>query len=166
LGLLRMRPNRVLVPPRLQIKVDYIAAISRFKTTGLLAFARHPRAALAAVVALPRLAGVVLAYPTVAKANRTIGIDHCCSRRTPLNFFAAEVFFAGFLTAINSPLFLFRLVQAVALPSLVFTCDRFFTEPLRALSPDGLFVAKSLSLRVGNFKLPLRSLVPTSEDRA
>jgi len=40
------------------------------------------------------------------------------SRRTPLNFFAAVFFLAGFLTAMNSPDVLLRLVQAVTPPSL------------------------------------------------
>ena len=60
------------------------------------------------------------------------------STRTPLNFFAALVFFAGFFTAMNSPDFLLRLVQAVTPPNLVFTCDRFFTAPFLARSPTGL----------------------------
>jgi hypothetical protein len=49
--------------------------------------------------------------------------------------------FAGFLTARNSPRFLLRLVQAVAPPSVVFSCERFLTAPLRALSPTGLLTA-------------------------
>jgi hypothetical protein len=56
------------------------------------------------------------------------------SRRTPLNFLAAFLPFAGFLTAMNSPPFLLRLVKAVTPPSLVFSCERFLTAPLRALS--------------------------------
>src|SRR6185369_2022203 len=63
------------------------------------------------------------------------------STRTPLNFFAAFFFPAGFLTAMNSPDFLLRLVHAVAPPRLALTCDRFFTAPLRALSPTGLLTA-------------------------
>jgi hypothetical protein len=43
--------------------------------------------------------------------------DFCYfSRRTPLNFWAAVFFLAGFFTAMNSPPFLLRLVQAVAPP--------------------------------------------------
>jgi hypothetical protein len=42
------------------------------------------------------------------------------SLRTPLNFLAAFVFFAGFFTAMNSPLALLRLVHALAPVSLVF----------------------------------------------
>jgi hypothetical protein len=72
------------------------------------------------------------------------------SLRTPLNFLAALVFLAGFFTAMNSPLFLFRFVQAVAPPSFVSTCERFFTAPFRALSPTGLFTAMA-------FVLPLPS---------
>ena len=34
-----------------------------------------------------------------------------------------------------------RFVQAVAPPSLVFTCERFFTAPFLALSPFGLLTA-------------------------
>ena len=40
------------------------------------------------------------------------------STRTPLNFFAALVLFAGFFTAMNSPDSLLRLVQAVTPPNL------------------------------------------------
>jgi hypothetical protein len=39
-----------------------------------------------------------------------------------------------FLTAMNSPPFLSRLVKAVAPPIFVLSCVRFFTAPLRALS--------------------------------
>ena len=67
------------------------------------------------------------------------------SRRTPLNFLAAFLPAAGFFTAMNSPEVLLRLVQAVAPPSLVFNCVRFFTAPLRALSPTGLFTAILIS---------------------
>jgi hypothetical protein len=38
----------------------------------------------------------------------------------------------------NSPEFLSRFVQALAPPKVLFVCDRFFTAPLRALSPAGL----------------------------
>src|ERR1700712_209899 len=72
--------------------------------------------------------------------------SHYFSRRMPLNFFAAIVFRTGFLTAINSPDPLLRLVQAVAPPSFVFSCVRFFTAPFRALSPTGLFTAITVSL--------------------
>jgi hypothetical protein len=41
----------------------------------------------------------------------------------------------------NSPEFLSRFVQALAPPKVVFVCDRFFTAPLRALSPVGLLTA-------------------------
>jgi hypothetical protein len=34
-----------------------------------------------------------------------------------------------------------REIQAVAPPSFVLTCDRFFTAPFRALSPVGLLTA-------------------------
>jgi hypothetical protein len=50
-----------------------------------------------------------------------------------LNFLAAVFLAAGFFTALNSPETLLRFVQAVAPRSVV--CDRFFTAPLRALSP-------------------------------
>src|SRR5258705_13443893 len=63
------------------------------------------------------------------------------SRRTPLNFFAAFVFEAGFFTVMNSPGVFVRLVQAVAPASLVLSCVRFLTAPLRAFSPFGLFTA-------------------------
>jgi len=78
------------------------------------------------------------------------------SRRTPLNFFATVVFlavfffaaaaffgaaFLAFLIAMNSPDGLSRLVQVVAPPIVVLVWLRFFTAPLRALSPVGLFVA-------------------------
>jgi hypothetical protein len=36
---------------------------------------------------------------------------------------------------VNSPDFRLRLVHAVVPPSLFFTCDRFFTAPLRACHP-------------------------------
>jgi hypothetical protein len=55
------------------------------------------------------------------------------------------VFFVAFFTAINSPFALLRLVYALAPASLAFTCVRFFTAPLRALSPVGLFVATASS---------------------
>ena len=45
----------------------------------------------------------------------------------------------------NSPEALLRLVKAVTPPSLFFICDRFFTAPLRALSPTGLFTAIAIS---------------------
>jgi hypothetical protein len=54
-------------------------------------------------------------------------------------------FFVAFFTAINSPFALLRLVYALAPASLAFTCVRFFTAPLRALSPVGLFVATASS---------------------
>jgi hypothetical protein len=54
---------------------------------------------------------------------------------------AEDVFFVGFLTAMNSPEDVLRFVQAVAPPRLVFNCVRFFAAPLRALSPTGLLVA-------------------------
>jgi hypothetical protein len=41
------------------------------------------------------------------------------SRRTPLNFLAVFWPFAGFFTAMYSPLSLLRLVQALAPPSVV-----------------------------------------------
>jgi hypothetical protein len=62
------------------------------------------------------------------------------STLTPLNFLAA-FFFAGRLTAMNSPLPLLRFVQPDAPPMVVFVCERFFTAPLRALSPIGLLTA-------------------------
>src|SRR6185295_2345687 len=57
------------------------------------------------------------------------------SRRTPLNFLAP------FFTAMNSPDVLSRLVQAGLPITAVLRCVRFFTAPLRALSPTGLFFA-------------------------
>ncbi len=65
----------------------------------------------------------------------------------PLNFFAAFFLAVGFLTAMNSPDVLLRLVQALAPPSVVLRCDRFRTAPLRALSPTGLFTAITISRR-------------------
>jgi hypothetical protein len=62
-----------------------------------------------------------------------------------LNFFADVFLATGFLTAMNFPDDALRLVQALALPSFVFTWLRFFTAPLRALSPAGLFTAMSVS---------------------
>jgi hypothetical protein len=76
------------------------------------------------------------------------------SRRTPLNFLAAAFSLAGFLTAMNSPPFLLRLVQAVAPASFVFSCERFFTAPFRALSPIGLLVATEFSLVVVIYRDP------------
>lgn len=63
------------------------------------------------------------------------------STRTPLNFLPAFLALPGFLTATNSPDDLSRLVQAEAPPIVVFVCERFFTAPLRALSPVGLLTA-------------------------
>jgi hypothetical protein len=60
-----------------------------------------------------------------------------------LNFLAAFFFAADFFTAMNSPDVLLRLVQAVTPPSLFFSCVRFLTAPLRALSPTGLFTIVS-----------------------
>jgi hypothetical protein len=68
------------------------------------------------------------------------------SRRTPLNFFAA-FFVAGFFIAMNWPDVLLRLVHAVAPASVVFSCERFFTAPLRALSPTGLLTSPCFSAR-------------------
>jgi hypothetical protein len=68
-------------------------------------------------------------------------LAHYFSRLTPLNFFAAVFFPAGCFTAMNSPEFLLRLVQAVTPPRLVLSWVRFFTAPLRALSPVGLLTA-------------------------
>ena len=62
------------------------------------------------------------------------------SIRTPLNFFAA-FFLVGRFSAMNSPDALLRLVQADAPPIVVLVCERFFTAPLRALSPVGLLTA-------------------------
>src|ERR1700709_2600600 len=62
---------------------------------------------------------------------------HYFSRRTPLNFFAV------FLTALNRPPSLLRLVEVLV--SGFFSWLRFFTAPLRALSPIGLFTAISAS---------------------
>jgi hypothetical protein len=61
--------------------------------------------------------------------------DHHFSRRTPLNFFAL------FFTAMNSPDVLSRFVQAGSPLTAVLRWVRFFTAPLRALSPTGLFTA-------------------------
>jgi hypothetical protein len=62
------------------------------------------------------------------------------SRLTPLNFFAL------FFTAMNSPDVLSRLVHAGLPITVVLRCVRFFTAPLRALSPTGLLTAMSRSL--------------------
>ena len=59
------------------------------------------------------------------------------SRRTPLNFFAV------FFTARNCPPFLFRLVAVFV--SGFFNYVRFFTAPLRKLSPVGLLTAIAVS---------------------
>jgi hypothetical protein len=72
-----------------------------------------------------------------------------------LNFLATVVFLAvlfldaaaffgvylAFLIAMNSPDVLFRYVQVVAPPIVVFVWLRFFTAPLRALSRVGLLAA-------------------------
>jgi len=52
-------------------------------------------------------------------------------------------FFADFLTAMNVPVDLFRLVEVLV--SGFFSYVRFFTAPLRALSPVGLLTAISTS---------------------
>jgi hypothetical protein len=54
-----------------------------------------------------------------------------------------------YFKAMNSLLDLSRLVQVVAPPILVLVCDRFFTAPLRALSPTGLSAATESSSYVG-----------------
>jgi hypothetical protein len=122
---MRTRPKIDLKPAKLLL-IHHLADIRLLKAIGALAFAGHSRTAIAAVVALPHLVRVVFAHPAEAAANGTIGVDHGMpiarpyfSRRTPLNFFAAFFFVAGFFTAMNSPLFLLRLVHAVAPPSFV-----------------------------------------------
>ena len=64
------------------------------------------------------------AYENLVGIGSRVGPRHhrlaASSCRTPLNFVAALIFFATFFTAMNSPLFLLRLVQAVAPPSVVF----------------------------------------------
>src|SRR5882757_3366414 len=62
------------------------------------------------------------------------------SRRTPLNFLAL-FFLLLFLTAMNSPDVVSRFVQDLAPAIFVLVWDRFFTAPLRALSPTGLLTA-------------------------
>lgn len=64
------------------------------------------------------------------------------SRRTPLNFFAL------FLTVMNWPPFLLRFVEVFV--SGFFNCVRFFTAPLRALSPLGLFTDRIDMFHEGN----------------
>jgi len=60
-------------------------------------------------------------------------------------FFAAATFFGAtplaFLIAMNSPDDLSRFVYVVASPIGVFVWLRFFTAPLRTLSPVGLLIA-------------------------
>ncbi|MET0709192.1 MAG: hypothetical protein ABWY82_20470 [Tardiphaga sp.] len=70
------------------------------------------------------------------------------STRTPLNFFAG-VFFLAFLMARNSPVSLSRFVNVVAPAMVVFVWLRFFTAPLRALSPVGLLTAMISSCAAG-----------------
>jgi hypothetical protein len=48
----------------------------------------------------------------------------------------------------NSPDFLSRFAHALAPPMVDFVCERFFTAPLRALSPVGLLTAIFVSLVV------------------
>lgn len=72
----------------------------------------------------------------VSASNQSFWPRHF-SFRTPLNFFAV------FLTAMNSPLVLLRFVEVLV--SGFFNCVRFFTAPLRALSPLGLFTAIATS---------------------
>jgi hypothetical protein len=72
------------------------------------------------------------------------------SRRTPLNFLAL------FLTAMNWPPFLLRLVDVLV--SGFFNCVRFFTAPLRALSPGG-FIYGHWCLQK-NIKFRILSFVP------
>jgi hypothetical protein len=74
------------------------------------------------------------------------------STRTPLNFFAAFFFLPGRFKAINSPEFLLRLVHALVPPNVVLVCDRFFTAPLRALSPVALFTAMFFSRSDADFR--------------
>lgn len=56
-------------------------------------------------------------------------------------FLSGLRFLGRLLDAINSSEVLLRLAQAVAPPSFDLSCVRFFTAPLRALSPLGLFTA-------------------------
>src|SRR5436190_409430 len=57
------------------------------------------------------------------------------SRRTPLNFFLP------FFTSMNLPDVLSRFVQAVLPINLPLSCVRFFTAPMRRLSPTGSLLA-------------------------
>jgi hypothetical protein len=89
------------------------------------------------------------------------------SRRTPLNFCAL------FFTAMNSPDVLSRLVHADLPMTAVLRCVRFFTAPLRALSPTGVFFAITVSrcsaaqrrLRLGN-GATVRKVPPLGTNRA
>src|SRR5436190_12200999 len=94
----------------------------------------------------------VVAHLNATNIGNGLGIDkaemiarHYFSRRTPLNFFAAFFFAAGFLTAMNFPPFLLRFVHAVAPSSMVLSWVRFLTALLRALSPVGSLTAISFS---------------------
>jgi hypothetical protein len=94
---------------------------------------------------------MVLTHPTDAKTESAVGFHFASllrgtylaarffSTRTPLNFLAAFFFFPDRFNAMNSPEVRSRLVQADAPPSAVLVCERFFTAPLRALSPIGLY---------------------------
>ena len=64
------------------------------------------------------------AFRTPRGADRTLGADH---------LFCEPVRMTKLTEA--------REIQAVAPPSFVLTCDRFFTAPFRALSPVGLLTA-------------------------
>jgi hypothetical protein len=132
------------------MSVFYLALLSRVARIDLLwrflgALRRHlrrirrtrntPRPKLFALNVVFRLFGLNPIYRPLFVHH------HHLSRRTPLNFLAAFFFPAGFFTAMNSPEVLLRFVHAVTPPSLFFSCDRFLTAPLRALSPTGLFTA-------------------------
>jgi len=68
------------------------------------------------------------------------------SARTHLNFFA-EVFFAtGFLTSMNLPDDLLRLVQALAPPNVVVNLAAPFHRTLAGAVATGLFPAMSVLL--------------------
>jgi hypothetical protein len=60
------------------LSVHYLADIRLIKPIGALAFARHPGAAFAALVAIPLLVWMVLAYPTETGADGAVRIYHLC----------------------------------------------------------------------------------------
>jgi hypothetical protein len=79
------------------------------------------------------------------------------SSRAPLNFLRRP-FLPSRFTAINSPDESLRVAQTLAPASVVFSCERFFTAPLRALSPQFVYCHRRSSKYLASELLMLSSV--------